>query len=29
MRMRFIKGGDRRAQDLPTMEEVAAVIPIE
>jgi hypothetical protein len=27
--MRFIKGGDRRAQDLPTMEEVTAVILIE
>ncbi|CEG62922.1 hypothetical protein RMATCC62417_00155 [Rhizopus microsporus] len=29
MRMRLIEGGDRRIQNLPTMEEVAAVIPIE
>lgn len=27
--MRFIEGGDRRIQNLPTMEEVAAVIPIK
>jgi hypothetical protein len=29
MRMRLIEGGDRRAQNLPTMEEVIAVILIE
>ncbi|CEI95971.1 hypothetical protein RMCBS344292_10147 [Rhizopus microsporus] len=29
MRMRLIKGDDRRIQNLPTMGEVAAVIPIE
>ncbi|KAG1233505.1 hypothetical protein G6F68_003519 [Rhizopus microsporus] len=29
MGMRLIEGGDRRFQNLPTMEEVAAVIPIE
>ncbi|CEG70105.1 hypothetical protein RMATCC62417_06055 [Rhizopus microsporus] len=29
MRMRLIEGGDRRIQNLPTMEEVTAVIPIE
>ncbi|PHZ16687.1 uncharacterized protein RHIMIDRAFT_196960, partial [Rhizopus microsporus ATCC 52813] len=29
MRMRLIEGGDRHIQNLPTMEEVAAVIPIE
>ncbi|CEJ01725.1 hypothetical protein RMCBS344292_15746 [Rhizopus microsporus] len=29
MRMRLIEGGDRRIQNLPTMEEVAAIIPIE
>ncbi|CEG83071.1 hypothetical protein RMATCC62417_17047 [Rhizopus microsporus] len=29
MRMRLIEGGDRRTHNLPTMEEVAAVIPIE
>ncbi|CEG81586.1 hypothetical protein RMATCC62417_15771 [Rhizopus microsporus] len=27
--MRLIEGGDRRIQNLPTMEEVAAVIPVE
>ncbi|CEG67144.1 hypothetical protein RMATCC62417_03612 [Rhizopus microsporus] len=29
MRMHLIEGGDRRAQDLPTMEKVVAVIQIE
>ncbi|CEG76847.1 hypothetical protein RMATCC62417_11684 [Rhizopus microsporus] len=29
MRMRLVEGGDRRTQNLPTTEEVAAVIPIE
>ncbi|CEG75461.1 hypothetical protein RMATCC62417_10497 [Rhizopus microsporus] len=29
MRMCLIEEGDRRTQNLPTMEEVAAVIPIE
>ncbi|CEI99039.1 hypothetical protein RMCBS344292_13133 [Rhizopus microsporus] len=29
MRMHLIEGGDRRIYNLPTMEEVAAVIPIE
>jgi hypothetical protein len=29
MRMRLIEGGDRRIQNLPTMEEVTAVILIE
>jgi hypothetical protein len=29
MRMRLIEGSDRRTHNLPTMEEVAAVIPIE
>ncbi|CEI97882.1 hypothetical protein RMCBS344292_12006 [Rhizopus microsporus] len=29
MRMRLIEGGDRRIQNLPTMEEVTAVIPIK
>ncbi|CEG72231.1 hypothetical protein RMATCC62417_07822 [Rhizopus microsporus] len=29
MRMHLIEGGDRRTHDLPTMEEVAAVIPTE
>ncbi|PHZ12737.1 uncharacterized protein RHIMIDRAFT_195048, partial [Rhizopus microsporus ATCC 52813] len=29
MRMRLIEGGDRRTQNLPTMEEAAAIIPTE
>lgn len=29
MRMRLIEGGDRRTQNLPTTEEVAAIIPTE
>ncbi|PHZ07819.1 uncharacterized protein RHIMIDRAFT_303217, partial [Rhizopus microsporus ATCC 52813] len=29
MKMRLIEGGDRRTQSLPTMEEVAAIIPTE
>ncbi|CEG72446.1 hypothetical protein RMATCC62417_08004 [Rhizopus microsporus] len=29
MRMHLIEGGDKRAQDLPTMEKVVAVIQIE
>ncbi|ORE00884.1 hypothetical protein BCV72DRAFT_180820, partial [Rhizopus microsporus var. microsporus] len=29
MRMRLIEGSDRRTHNLPTMEEIAAVIPIE
>ena len=29
MRMHLIKGGVRRTHNLPTMEEVATVIPIE
>ncbi|PHZ08919.1 uncharacterized protein RHIMIDRAFT_294748 [Rhizopus microsporus ATCC 52813] len=28
-RMRLIEGSDRRTHNLPTMEEIAAVIPIE
>ncbi|CEG73986.1 hypothetical protein RMATCC62417_09264 [Rhizopus microsporus] len=27
--MRLIEGSDRRTHNLPTMEEIAAVIPIE
>ncbi|CEI92111.1 hypothetical protein G6F70_000773 [Rhizopus microsporus] len=29
MRMRLIEGSDRRTHNLPIMEEIAAVIPIE
>ncbi|CEG76450.1 hypothetical protein RMATCC62417_11346 [Rhizopus microsporus] len=29
MRMRLIEGGNSRTQNLPTMEEIAAVIPTE
>ena len=29
MRIRLIEGSDRRTHNLPTMEEITAVIPIE